>query len=768
MRAPFLSVVALAAALPALAAALPALAAEGGPIRGGEHDGFTRIVLEVEPATEWSLESRDGRAVVTFPGRSIDFTTDGAFDRIPRSRITAIDVGTGRGGSVVALTLGCDCRVSTSFVGARFLAIDIADRVEPTPIGKAAPDEALPVGEAKTLADAEHALVRQITRAANQGIVRYSDDARPKAPERPETGPNPGRPLARPGPTRGTDERLSRTSLPPAGEAQLTIADLLRHEQVSASTVFDRDSRQARRHPPVKPVPGVCLADRALDVTRWSDGTPFAEQLIRFRTRLLGEFDQPDTGAVDGAARLYVRFGLGAEAVALLAAFPDAPIADRAILVDLARAVDDEPVAPTGPLAVDAECPGLHGVWLAAGGAVPVWRTAGGFDAMQAAFAEMPTELRGLLAPRLVRRLIDAGRIDEARLIYLIATRSGEAPGPGLQLAEARLTAAEGRSAEAVRTMAKLARSNEAAISVDALADLVRVALDAHLAIPELVATDLATATLESRGSERDAKLRGLLAETLAQRGDLTGALAELRRARTDLPSQAAGFGALAVRLIGDADPATIGDAVYAEAALGAEDLIAAAPANDPARAAIAGRLVDLGLPDPALRIIAPGLDAGHEAARIVAARAEIARGDGAAARAALGPLASTAAIELRAEAYARSGDYGEALATLDAAGIDATAAGYAWASGDWAKAEGAADADRAAMARYMAARAGDAPAPAAVDDPTGRDPAGLDAGAAFAAPLPPLGRPSLGAARSLLATGGKISGFVESAIAEP
>jgi hypothetical protein len=286
-------------------------------------------------------------------------------------------------------------------------------------------------------------------------------------------------------------------------------------------------------------LPGVCLDDRALDVAAWSDGSPFSEALARLRGRLVGEFDAVDPEAVRDTARLYLRFSLGAEAEATLTAFPEAQIPERALLVDLARAVDGRPVAPGGPLAADADCPGLHGVWLAAGRAVPVWRSTASFEALHAAFTELPTDLRAQLAPGLVRRLIDAGRIAEARILYLTAVRPGEAPGPALRLAEARLAAAEGRSAEAVRTMATLARSGGPAISVDALADLIRVALDAHLAIPEPVATDLATATLQSRGSPRDAWLRGLLAETLAQRGDLPGALAELRRGIADLPAQA-------------------------------------------------------------------------------------------------------------------------------------------------------------------------------------------------------------------------------------
>ena len=44
----------------AACAALPASAQEGGAIRTGEHDGFTRVVLMIDPGTEWSLETAPG------------------------------------------------------------------------------------------------------------------------------------------------------------------------------------------------------------------------------------------------------------------------------------------------------------------------------------------------------------------------------------------------------------------------------------------------------------------------------------------------------------------------------------------------------------------------------------------------------------------------------------------------------------------------------------------------------------------------------------
>ena len=66
-------------------------------------------------------------------------------------------------------------------------------------------------------------------------------------------------------------------------------------------------------------------------------------------------------------------------------------------------------------------------------------------------------------------------------------------------------------------------------------------------------------------------------------------------------------------------------------------------------------------------------------------------------------------------------------------------------------------------MAAYMTVRAGAAAAPAPSPDP-----AALRPEAAFQEPLPPLDRPSLDAARRLLATGDKVGGFVEGVLAQP
>jgi hypothetical protein len=232
----------------------------------------------------------------------------------------------------------------------------------------------------------------------------------------------------------------------------------------------------------------------------------------------------------------------------------------------------------------------------------------------------------------------------------------------------------------------------------------------------------------------------------------------EARSAARDLPTEAARFGALAVAGLAAADPQATEPARYVETVLGAEDLIAAMPAADPARRSIAGRLVELGLPSPALRLVAPALAAGDRRARLVGAEAQLALGRGAAARATLAGLNGPGAVALRAQSFALDGAHGRALALVSVRTV-ADADGYAWPAGAWQRVADAADAPppRRAMATWMADGPAVEPAP---------DPAALPSDLAFREPLPDLSRPSLAAARRLLAVGPKVGGLVAEALA--
>jgi len=756
-----------AASLAALLAALPALAqgeAEGGPIRTGEHGAFTRVVMTIDPSTEWSLESKPGEAVIFFPGRRLEFGLAGVFDRIPRTRVTGIAAQALADGTRVAVALACDCRITASFVGARYLALDVADRDAPeaAPVTAAhdvAPQEsaaARELREAEAVEAAERSLMAQIARAADQGVIEL---ARPHADAPPAPRPAAAEADVLEAAAKAADAAagIGAVAQPPAAE---TPAELAMLDQVEAISVYDRDSAALAAARPAPPPPEVCIADADLDAGAWTMGAPLSQQTPALMRRAVGEFDRPDAEALRDLARLYVATGFGAEAEALAAGF-GTEFPDRALLVDMGRAIEGRPVDPAGPLAVDAPCPGRHGLWLALGGAAPVFHDAGHFATVEDAFADMPVALRGLVAPLLAGRLLEAGRDAEAALVVATALRPGQPPSDALRIAAARVEAAQGRAREAAAALLPLAESG-GPLATEALVALVRAALDAGLAIPERTIVDLEAAARIARGRPGEAALRGLIVEALAARGALPEAMAEAIAAGRALPADRARLAALGAAALAAAEPAAVGAAPYAEAALLGGALIPAGPAGDPARRRVAAGLVEVGLPNAAIAALAPALARGDPESLRLLARAELALGDPEAALAALGGLAGPEALTLRAAALARSGDPAAALALLAEAEAEAEARDYAWPSGDWLRARAAApDAGRAAMAGFMAAQAGlaDAPVPA--------DGAELTPEAAFAAPLPPLAAPSLGSARRLIEAGAPIGGFIGDLLAE-
>ncbi len=763
----------------ALVCAATAHAQEGGAIRSGEHADFSRLVMRVDVTTEWSLETRDGRATVFFPGKTLDFGTGDVFDLIPRTRVTGVRTEATEGGTRVEIDLGCDCRVSTTFVDGRWLAVDVADRgatgqrpdALPEPEPEIAEVETAPVEtpeeraarEAGVVASAEDILLQQIERAADQGIIqlKVSQSAPPRdpgAPAMPRTLP-PEPPAE---PEIAATEPPEIRPEPQAAPGEDPLAGLLDHRQIVATTVFDRDRASLMGRMAETAVPVECVDDARLDVGEWSSGAPYLDQAADLARLAVGEFDTVDPVSLAAAARLKIHYGLGLEAEFLLGGF-DAPVADRALLVDLARAVEGRAPAEDGPLSIAAACPGRHGLWLALAGPDPVWHGDDHFASVAVAYAELPPDLRALIGPALMDRYLEAGLTEAARKVYETVTRSATAASPEMRLSEASLVSVEGHPVEAIAAMNTLVESN-APNAAEALTRMVRLALDDQLPIPERLITDLRSAALQHRGTAREPELRALLVESLARDGALAEAMGEIDAAKADLPDSDPDFTALAADILGEADPETIGAAAYAEIMLDWMPRLDRAPAQDATRMRVAERLDALGLPRAALDTLDPAVRRGGAEARRMAAAARLKLGEPDAALAVLGDLSGAEAAELRARALARRGDFAGAAVALDVEGFAARADDYAWPSGAWPRAAEAAETpERAAMAEFMAMRADGTARPAPSDAPEALEPV-----AAFREPLPSLERPSLDAARRLLASGAQIEGFVQNLLENP
>ena len=302
-------------------------------------------------------------------------------------------------------------------------------------------------------------------------------------------------------------------------------------------TVYDRDDAREIARRALAAVPDACLDDAALDVGDWATARPLA-------------------GAARGAARparRRVRPARGRGACAASPASTCAPAsaprparcspASRGSTASTTgRCSPISPAwsraatpSPAGPLALPYPCPGRHALWLALGGAAPAFHDASAFAEVEAAFAELPADLRATLGPRLIGRMLDAARPGEARRLLDTSVRNGDLPTPGLRLAEARILAAEGEAEAALALLAGLAAGRDP-VALEALMRAVRLALDAGLPLPEDAVTDLRAAALEQRGTAREPELRALLVETLAERAELPAAVREARAAARDLP----------------------------------------------------------------------------------------------------------------------------------------------------------------------------------------------------------------------------------------
>ena len=277
----------------------------------------------------------------------------------------------------------------------------------------------------------------------------------------PDAAPAAAAPAARrPRRSRGPPARPSRRD--EQGQLEAELAALLAGDQVAATTVFDRDGRAAlaaqaaaearRRRPACRTTGSTSRPGRT--ACRSPTQLPIAA-----RAQLVGEFDMPEPRpALRDLARLYIRFGFGAEAEALLAGFARragarGPGAARRPGAGGRGPAGDARRAARGRRSA---CPGQHGLWLALGGVAPVCRDAAelrrGAGGVRGAAARPARCWSARASPA---RLIDAGHPAEARVIYDTTARPGERPTPALALVGARLAAADGHPTEAAQAMAR-------------------------------------------------------------------------------------------------------------------------------------------------------------------------------------------------------------------------------------------------------------------------------------------------------------------------
>ena len=325
------------------------VAAQDISIRSGEHEGYTRLVLDMPGRAEWSLLEDKRRPVLSFE-QPWQFDTGDVFDRIARNRLVALQQPEpGR----LQLDLACNCDLNVFWHSEAMLVVDIADggpgNERPSPVvrpesaprntvnsdhGNGAhivaetvwprvrrsttltqnrlippppdPQDGRNVALANSGTQKTEALARkreqvmeQLGRAASQGLLSPNIDW-PEGGERRTEGNSP--PVDKAEDALVTDEPpLQKHSALDNIRAQSSIdRDFLKHGHVINGMTGDGQA---------------CLPEAHVRVSDWGEEAPFGAQLGPLNARLYGEFDKPDEVVALRLARLYVYFGFGAEAL---------------------------------------------------------------------------------------------------------------------------------------------------------------------------------------------------------------------------------------------------------------------------------------------------------------------------------------------------------------------------------------------------------------------------------------------------------------------
>ena len=559
-------------------------------------------------------------------------------------------------------------------------------------------------------------LLRQLSRAAEQGLVQFvSDEAAAQSPA-PETPP------AKTAETEQED--IAPVETPPAVEAaapapapaiQAPAAPPAAPVEIPlrARTAVDKDFTPDRSETRV--AVAYCIQQARLDVPSWSLPGSFLETSLDLRANLLDEFDQPRPETATKLARHLVLNGFGAEAEEMLRVYGDV-IEDREVLGDLARLVDLKAPDPEGDIARSAPCHPEAALWRAIAGLPDGEQTDISTDSqddkeirdrqMLDAFARLPAATRRILGAGLMNNLIKKGELDLANQLDLILRRSPSTDDDALSLARARLLSETGRLEEAEELYAELSQSNRPEAH-KALILLLDSRISRNAGGSSELSNALGDAAFSARGtpSELPLKVAEIRSRTLTD--GASGALETLQRTI----ERSGG----ASELLQDVGHATLealtpvgGDVVdYTRAVMALRPYVSESASGDPARRRVADVLTEAGLPNLAYAYLQPALNRQSRATSVAAARTLLALDEAEEALAALEGQAGPAATPLRMEALERLGRHEEAhLLSVELAQDDSAAhSARALRAGEWADASAAGATSHRLLAAFMASK---------------------------------------------------------------
>lgn len=646
-------------------------------VTSGEHDGFSRIVLQFPGPVDWQLRRTDvGYALSVAPDRPRYDLSD-VFRLIPRDRLVAIFADPETGG--LMLNIGCSCHALPFELRPGLIVIDIRDGLAPPgssfeqmadgtfapPIGASRPRRPLPRPEVR--ANASRPAINQTQPMLDwqRDLLAASRITRPPDPPVMPEGDLSGlrtalvQRLGR-GAAEGVVE-FRQGTVPMPAPFRVVTSDIERHLDFGPETGLDTG----------RVVPGLltaqgetCLTDEALDLAAWGQEGEVAASIGSLRSTLLGEFDQPDTASVTAAIRYFLHLGFGAETRDLIRHFaPDEPDAD--VWHALADVMDHDPVAQD-PFKGMELCDSAAALWAVLANGLPVPRQGVDRAAILRSFSALPVHLRRHLGPRLVGQFLDGGDSAGAATLRDAILRAPGENGAGVLLMEAERQLTEDGTKAAIPLLEPLI-AGSGPTAIDATVRMITALATEGSTVGEELITTAEAFLQEAGGSARAAEIAHALALGLASRSRITEAL--------DLPDLSDDTRRMVWAIFTERSD----DDRFLAAAVGADPAEMGVP-DAATRREIGARLIGSGLGRPALDWLAGPMDADFRIARAEAYR--VLR-DWRGVLQELAGLAEEAASQMRLEAMVALNDP-EVLALMQGPGAEEARKTVARRLGAW------------------------------------------------------------------------------------
>ncbi|MEM9717300.1 MAG: hypothetical protein AAF826_12365 [Pseudomonadota bacterium] len=553
-----------------------------------------------------------------------------------------------------------------------FLIADAQDRLDQMSLASSVsvPTYAL------RLRRSQDAIVKQLGRAATQGLLSPREDLMPSVPQT-VTDAAP----MDPPPT----ETVRSVSLDDPGLGQ----NITLNAQTSVDQALSRrinlglDRTQSDG----------CLDRARVDVQTWAREGNFVDQIGSLRSKIIGEFDEPSYADILTLVRFYIHFGFGAEAHQVANMLPGKrPIAPelRAMIRILDQGHDD----PNSIFAGQMDCPPIVAVW-----SLLSYETVPGNqpidpDAIVRGILGLPTHLRAYLGPMVGKKLQRAGYVRAADHVARALIRNADT-----KTAAARYLHAESGSRSSDADLGGVVADN-AEPAPSALLTLIEKRLETGQSISKEMAILAGAYAMEKRHTPIGLDLSRAYLLSLASSGNYSDSFTEFNRLKEAGPAPTSNtlsemFALLTKRA---PNPAFLAQALVADPATRFS-------LDDEVGNGVAKRLITLGFPKVADRFVASMAKGDAERARKLL-RAEIALQENLPRKAELELIGEEGknVMQLLARARGMAGEHGSSQQIYAEIDEDGAALRQAWLDGDWQVLQGHSDPAIAAVANRQVA----------------------------------------------------------------